>query len=452
MTPVIAIIGRPNVGKSTLFNSLTKRRDALVYSSLGVTRDRNYAEAYYNKYNYILIDTGGISCEKTHFNKSITKQSILAIEESDLVYFVVDARAGKTTEDDEISSFLRSRKKLNIFLVVNKTDGLREELVVSEFYEYGFRNIYPISAAHRRGLNTLLKETLLPLFISDNTSKAKDCSIKNDEHSIRFALIGRPNTGKSTLTNRILGEDRVVVYDMPGTTTDSVSIPLSHNGKDYTIIDTAGVRRRGKIKEVLEKFSIIKTLKTIEKSSVIMILIDAGEGFTHQDLHLIDYVLNLGKSLVICINKWDTINDSDKKRFKEQMNSRIVPLKDYIDIHFISALSLHDGNVKHLLKSIENAFHSANKSISTSQLTKALHLAIENHLTPMAGKFRIKLKFAHMGDSNPPTIIIHGNQVTKLPDSYKRYLEKFFRESFKLVGTPIKIIFKQSVNPYRNNS
>ncbi len=450
MTPVIAIVGRPNVGKSTLFNALTKTRDALVYDMPGVTRDRQYAQASYDEHHYILIDTGGISDGDAGVDGSMAEQSILAIEEADLVYFVVDAQAGKTVADDYIASLLRSRGKPSV-LVVNKIDGLQEDGAMAEFYEYGFEHIYPIAASHRRGINSLLEETLLPLCESeaDDEKDSSNATSEANQRGIKFALIGRPNVGKSTLTNRMLGEDRVVVYDMPGTTIDSVYIPFSRNDKDYTIIDTAGIRKRGKIKEVLEKFSIVKTLQAIKDANVVIALIDAKEGLTDQDLHLIGFALSAGRSLVIAVNKWDGMSLSDKNYLKDEINRRMVFLKDYVDIHFISAL--YGSNVGHLFKSIEDAFKSANKRISTPDLTQVLKLATEDHPPPVSGKSRIKPKYAHMGGHNPPVIVIHGNQVDKLSGSYKRYLEKFFREAFEFVGTPIKFEFKSSINPYQQD-
>lgn len=444
MVPVIAIVGRQNVGKSTLFNALTRTRDALVYDMPGVTRDRQYGQAEFEEQPFIVIDTGGLSENDAGVDGSMADQSILAIEEADLVYFVVDAQAGLTAADLYIAELLRTRGKPSV-LVINKTDGLQEEVAAADFYSLGFNALFAIAASHRRGVGNLLSETLLPLC---------QAAIKDSEHAegeankrgIRFALIGRPNVGKSTLTNRMLGEDRVVVYDMPGTTIDSVYIPFSRNDEDYTIIDTAGIRRKGKVRETLEKFSVVKTLQAIKDANVVIVLIDAKEGLTDQDMHLMGFALNAGRAMVIAVNKWDGMSASDKDNLKEEINRRLVFLKDYVDIHFISAL--HGTNVGHLFASLKNAYKSATKKISTSELTQVLRMATQDHVPPMSGKSRIKLKYAHTGGHNPPVIVIHGNQVNNLPGSYKRYLEKFFREAFNLVGTPISFEFKQSENPY----
>ena len=446
MLPVIAIVGRPNVGKSTLFNALTRTRDALVHDMPGVTRDRRYAETSHEGSAYILIDTGGLSDDDRGIDRSMADQSLLAVEEADLVYFVVDARAGKTPGDDYIADILRTRGKPTV-LVVNKTDGLQEEMAMAEFYHYGFCKIFAVAASHRRGVTHLIEQS----FLDFNAQPLKDTSSPqgNDaqQKGIKFSLIGRPNVGKSTLTNRLLGEDRVVVYDLPGTTVDSVYIPFSRRDKDYTIIDTAGLRRRGKVRETVEKFSIVKTLQAIKDAHVVIVLIDAKEGLTDQDLHLAGFALHAGRSLVIAVNKWDGMTETDKIQVKSAINRRMTFLRDYVDIHFISAL--HGTNVGHLFASIDSAYQSAHKSISTAKLTQVLKLAVQDHPPPIAGKSRIKLKFAHLGGHNPPVIVVHGNQVDKLPGAYKRYLEKFFREAFELVGTPVRLEFKQSDNPYQ---
>ncbi len=444
MVPVIAIVGRPNVGKSTLFNALTHTRDALVYDMPGVTRDRQYGQVVFDDHPYIVIDTGGLSDNDSGVDGSMAEQSIRAIEEADLVYFIVDAQAGLTAGDLYIAKLLRTRGKPSV-LVVNKTDGLQEEVAASEFYSLGFEQLFTIAASHRRGVSQLLTETLLPLCqttLNDSTHAEGEAN----KRGIRFALIGRPNVGKSTLTNRMLGEDRVIVYDMPGTTIDSVYIPFSRHDEDYTIIDTAGIRRKGRVHETLEKFSVVKTLQAIKDSNVIILLIDAKEGLTDQDMHLMGFTLNAGRAMVIAVNKWDGMSQIEKDSLKEEINRRLIFLKDYVDIHFISAL--HGTNVGHLFTSLKNAYKSATKKISTPELTQVLKLATQDHVPPISGKSRIKLKYAHMGGHNPPVIVIHGNQVDHLPNSYKRYLEKFFREACSLVGTPITFEFKQSENPF----
>lgn len=444
MVPVIAIVGRPNVGKSTLLNALTRTRNALVYNMPGVTRDRQYCQAVFEEQPFIVIDTGGLSDNDTGVDGLMTDQSILAITEADLLYFVVDAQAGLTAADLYIAKLLRTSGKPCV-LVINKTDDLQEEVAAADFYSLGFDALFAIAASHHRGVRNLLSETLISLCETE-IQDSEHAEGESTKRGIRFALIGRPNVGKSTLTNRMLGEDRVVVYDMPGTTIDSVYIPFSRNGEDYTIIDTAGIRRKGKVKKTLEKFSVVKTLQAIKDANVVIVLIDAKEGLTDQDMHLMGFALNAGRAMVIAVNKWDGMTQSDKENLKEEINRRLVFLKNYVDIHFISAL--HGANVGHLFASLKNAYTSATKKHSTSEITQLLRIATQDHVPPMSGKSRIKLKYAHMGGHNPPVIIIHGNQVNKLPKSYKRYLEKFFREALNLVGTPISFEFKQAENPY----
>lgn len=450
MLPVIAIVGRPNVGKSTLFNALTHTKNALVYDIPGVTRDRQYAPANYNDHSYIVIDTGGLSegiNDNVEIDSATQAQSLLAIEEADLIYFIVDAKAGLTPEDHYIAKLVRSRNTLGV-LVVNKTDGMPEEIAAAEFYNLGFERLFAIAASHKRGINRLLEKTLLPL-CQDSFSKSDfiDTQAQDGADRLRFALIGRPNVGKSTLTNLVLGQERVIVGDMPGTTVDSISIPFSRHGQNYIIIDTAGVRRRGKIKEALEKFSVIKTLQAIQSTDVVVAIIDAREGITDQDLHLIGFALNAGRALVIAVNKYDGISQAEKITLKTEIKRRLLFLKDYIDIHFISAR--HGTNVGHLFKSLQLAYQSARKQISTSALTRVLKMGTEKHKPPIAGKSRINLKYAHIGGYNPPMIVVHGNQVDQLPKSYQRYLEKFFRDAFNLIGTPIKLVFKQPDNPFQ---
>ncbi|MFZ9035775.1 MAG: ribosome biogenesis GTPase Der [Francisellaceae bacterium] len=445
MTPVIAIVGRSNVGKSTLFNALTKTRDALVFDLPGVTRDRQYGQAKYDELNYIVIDTGGILDNDTGIDSHMAEQSLLAIDEADMVYFMVDAQSGLTPADEYIAGVLRTRGKPSV-LVVNKTDGLEENAAMADFYALGFEHIIPIAAAHRRGISLLVEQTLLPLLQQHAIKDSSHAEDEANKRGIRFALIGRPNVGKSTLTNRILGEERVVVYDMPGTTIDSIYLPFSRLDDDYTIIDTAGIRRRGKVKEVLEKFSVVKTLQAIKDAHVIITIIDAREGLTDQDMHLIGFAINAGRSMVIAVNKWDGMNQSDKEKVKADIKRRLFFLSDYVDIHFISAL--HGTNVGHLFDSVKEAYASAMRRIATPELTRVLKMASGEHPAPISGKSRIKLKYAHMGGHNPPIIVIHGNQVSKLPGSYKRYLENFFRDAFSFRGTPIRFEFKEPDNPF----
>jgi GTPase len=442
MIPVIALVGRPNVGKSTLFNVITKSRDALVYDMPGVTRDRKYGDAEYGDHPFIVIDTGGLTDDDSGIDSYMAEQSALAIDEADVVYFLVDGRAGLTPDDLFISRMLRSRGKPT-HLVVNKTDGIQEETACADFYELGLSLPIPIAASHKRGVQALLEETLLPIFEEYEANNKSEIS-----KGIKFALIGKPNVGKSTLTNRILGEERVVVYDMPGTTRDSIYIPFERNNSDYTIIDTAGVRRKSRVNDVLEKFSVVKTLQAIKDSHVVVIVIDARDGLTEQDVSIVGFALHAGRSLVLAINKWDGMSSEDKEHVKSEVKRKLVFITDFADIHFISAL--HGTNVGHLFSSISEAYESATKKISTTEITAAMKLAMQEHQPPMSGKHRIKPKFAHIGGHNPPVIVIHGNQVDKLSMAYQRYLINFFREAFKLVGTPIKLELSCSDNPFKD--
>ncbi len=438
MLPVIAIVGRPNVGKSTLFNAITKSRTALVYDMPGVTRDRQYGEAIFDDRPFIVIDTGGLSGDDIEIDEHMAHQSIQAIEEADQVYFVVDGKGGLTSADEYIASLLRVRNK-KVTIVVNKVDGIQEESALSDFYQLGLGEPIPVSASHRKGVNYLLETTL------------SDCLVEVDENAvtpkgIKFALIGKPNVGKSTLTNRMIGDDRVVVYDQPGTTRDSIYIPFKRFDKDYTIIDTAGVRRKSKVGETLEKFSIVKTLQAIRDAHVVVIVVDARDSLTDQDLHLIGFAIHSGRAIVVAINKWDGMRAIDKEEVKKQVDRRMQFVRDFAEIHYISAL--HGTNVGHIFESIDAAYDSSNKKLTTTDLTNALKIAMEENQPPMSGRFRIKPKYAHLGGHNPPVIVIHGTQVDKLPSNYQKYLTKFFREAFKLVGTPISLELKSTSNPF----
>jgi len=446
MSFLVAIVGRANVGKSTLFNALTKSRDALVFDFEGVTRDRQYGQAKFDELEYLVVDTGGISDIDTGFQEFMAEQSQIAIDEADLVFLIVDGRSGVTAGDHFVSKVLREKNKKTV-VVVNKTDGLDEETAMSDFYSLGFDKVFPISAAHRINIQKLLERHLqkpLTKWYQDHTRDEEHK--EENRHGIHFSLIGRPNVGKSTLTNRMLGEERVVVYDMPGTTIDSVSIPFDRHGKKYTIIDTAGVRKRGRIKETLEKFSVIKTLQAIKDSNVVVAIIDARQGLTDQDLSLVTFAVKNGRAFVLAVNKWDGMTSEDKVHVKNELDRKLFFLKDYVDVHFISAL--HGTNVGHVFESIDLAYACANKKITTADATRLLQLAVDAHAPPMVGKFRIKLKYAHVGGHNPPVIVIHGNQLSKIPHSYKKYLENFFRDALEFRGTPIFFEFKQSENPF----
>lgn len=440
MIPVIALVGRPNVGKSTLFNRLTKTRDALVADVAGLTRDRQYGEGRLGERPYIVIDTGGLVDQTEELTSLTQAQSIQAIREADCVFFMVDARAGLNPADETIATLLRQLSK-QVVIVVNKVDGLDESLAMLDFYALGFGEAHPISASHGRGVTKLIEEAL------QRFPELDPSEVIAQAPGIRLAVIGRPNVGKSTLINRMLGEERVVVFDSPGTTRDSIMINLERKDKQYTLIDTAGVRRRGRVKEVIEKFSVIKTLQAIEMAHVAIVLIDAQEGVTDQDLHLIGFVLEAGKGLCIVINKWDGLSDDKREQVKKECQRRL-DFADFAPLHFISAL--HGSGVGDLFTSVNKIYSSATKKLTTPELTRVLEKAIEDHQPPLVGGRRIKLRYAHSGGHNPPLIVIHGNQTDRLPGSYKKYLMNTFRAVFKLFGTPIRLEFKSSENPYKD--
>ncbi|PPK52174.1 ribosome biogenesis GTPase Der [Marinobacter persicus] len=438
MTPVIALVGRPNVGKSTLFNQMTRSRDALVADFPGLTRDRKYGEGNYEGQKFIVIDTGGLTGDEAGIDAEMARQSLQAVEEADIVLFLVDGRAGLTAGDEMIADHLRRSGK-RAHLVVNKTDGQDPDMAAAEFYSLGFESNFLIAAAHNRGIRSLLEE-LLPEPVDPEEEDRAD-----RYPGIRIGVVGRPNVGKSTLVNRMLGEERVVVYDMPGTTRDSVYIPYERHGEQYTLIDTAGVRRRKNVNEAVEKFSIIKTLKAIEDAHVVILVIDARQGLVEQDLHLIGFVLDAGRSLVIAVNKWDGMDPDDRARVKEQVARRLDFL-DYADKYYISAL--HGTGVGTMYDSVHACYESAMSKWPTNRLTALLQDAVAQHQPPMVRGRRIKLRYAHQGGSNPPVIVVHGNQVDALPGAYKRYLENTFRKVLKVVGSPIRFEFRASENPF----
>lgn len=468
MIPVVALVGRPNVGKSTLFNRLTRTRDALVADFPGLTRDRKYGRAEIKGHEYIVIDTGGIDGTEEGVESFMAEQSLQAIEEADIVLFLVDARSGVMPADHAIAKHLRSRQKAT-FLVANKIDGIDVDTAVSDFYGLGLGEIHPIAASHGRGVTSLIETVLDPIFQFES-EEATEVSVHNElddlpesyddlgdetesliNQPIKVAIVGRPNVGKSTLTNRILGEDRVVVYDMPGTTRDSIYIPMTRDDREYVVIDTAGVRKRGKVTETVEKFSVIKTLQAIEDANVVILVIDAREGISDQDLSLLGFIINSGRSLVIAVNKWDGLTQDIKEQVKTTLDDRL----DFIDfarVHFISAL--HGSGVGNLFDSIQEAYDCATRRVNTALLTKIMQMAQDDHQPPLVKGRRVKLKYAHAGGYNPPIVVIHGNQVEELPDSYKRYLMNYFRRSLKIMGSPIRIQFKEGANPFegRKNS
>lgn len=436
MIPVIALVGRPNVGKSTLFNRLTKTQDALVADFPGLTRDRQYGQAEYQDKVFIVVDTGGIGVDDIAVDTLMSKQSGIALDEADVVLFMVDGRSGLTGIDENIATTLRKRNK-NVVLVVNKTDGVDPDIACSDFQALGISKMYPISASHGRGVHSLLEDIL-----EDYSAPVVE---PESDNNIKIAFVGRPNVGKSTLINRILGEERVVVYDMPGTTRDSISIPFVRDEVHYTLIDTAGVRRKSRVDEKIEKFSIIKTLQAIKESNVCLLLVDAKEGLTDQDMNILGFVIESGKALVILVNKWDGLDDEHKEHVKDEL-SRRLQFASFAKIRFISAL--HGSGVGLLFKDIDAAYASAIQSFSTPRLTRLLQDISSKHTPPCVNGRRIKLRYAHLGGHNPPVIVIHGNQLNALPDSYKRYLTNEFVHHLGLVGTPLKFEFKGGSNPF----
>ncbi|QIL88431.1 ribosome biogenesis GTPase Der [Microbulbifer sp. SH-1] len=438
MLPVIALVGRPNVGKSTLFNRLTKTRDALVANYAGLTRDRKYGEAEFEGRKMILVDTGGISGGEEGIDAAMAQQSMQAIEEADFVLFMVDCRAGLTPADEMIAERLRVRSKPTI-LVANKVDGVNPDIALSPFYELGIGELFPTTATHGRGVRALMERLIEGLPAPEEEEE------KEEAKGIKIGIVGRPNVGKSTLVNRLLGEDRVVVFDQPGTTRDSVYINYTRDDKPYTIIDTAGIRRRKNVKESVEKFSIVKTLQAVEDSNVVVLVIDASEGLVDQDLHLMGSVIQAGRALVVALNKWDGL-DPDHRDFIKTELERRLRFVDFADIHFISAL--HGTGVGNLYQSIEAAYQSATDKLSTNHLTRILQWAVSEHQPPLVNGNRIKLRYAHAGGKNPPIIVIHGNQTDEVPGHYVRYLEKTFRQALGLHGTPVKIEFRTGKNPY----
>ena len=440
MLPVIALVGRPNVGKSTLFNVLSKSRQALVADEPGVTRDRQYGELRLGNFPAILIDTGGIVSDASGMAELIVKNAEIALLEADLIYFIVDAKAGLTAEDQHIASFLRKLSK-PIILVLNKSDGGDPELLATDFYGLGFSKPICISAAHKQNLTALLELSADLVPELTRTEEGPEAHSKG----IKIALVGRPNVGKSTLTNRMLGEERVIASDIPGTTRDSIYVPFIHRGEEYTLIDTAGVRRRGKISETVEKFSVVKTLQAIKDAHVVIFLIDAQTGLIDQDLHLLDFVTDAGRSLVIAINKWDGLDTDQKEQVKKEIDRRLG-FVDYAEQFFISAI--HGTNVGHLFDAVVRAYNASHQDLSTPKLTNLLAEAVLAHNPPVVKGRRIKLKYVHCGGHNPPTLVLHGNQLAALSESYVRYLEHFYRKALKMVGTPIRFERKTADNPY----
>jgi GTPase len=441
--PVIALVGRPNVGKSTLFNYLTRTREALVADFPGLTRDRKYGRVKHGNRPCLVVDTGGIADNAEGIESVSRKQVQIALEEADIVLFMVDAREGLSASDKIIADTLRKLSK-PIVLVTNKVDGLDASTAATDFYALGLGEPLQIAASHGRGVPELLEhvnQLLPPISLAPGSD--------DESKGIAIAVVGRPNVGKSTLVNRLLGEERVIVFDQPGTTRDSIYIPFERNGKQFTLIDTAGMRRRSKIAETIEKFSVIKSLQAIEKAHVVIYLIDASEGITDQDAHLLGLVLDAGRALIIGLNKWDGLDNDQKETIKRQLDVKLSFL-EFAEKHPISAL--HGSGVGKLFDVVHKLYESAMVNMSTPVLTRILKEATTAHQPPLVGNRRIKLKYAHQGGRNPPIVIIHGVQTDSLPVDYKRFLTNYFREKLKLSGTPIRLEYKSPSNPFQGQA
>ncbi|MDB4222330.1 ribosome biogenesis GTPase Der [Granulosicoccus sp.] len=466
MKPTIALVGRPNVGKSTLFNKLTRTQDALVADLPGLTRDRQYGDGKVGGWPYLLVDTGGLSGAPDTLDAAMADQTLSAVCEADVVVFLVDGRSGLVAIDEDIADILRRQAK-HVLLCVNKIDGIGEDKAQLEFHQLGFESMVPIAASHNRGIHQLVDELADYFKIPEDerveqTRKRRYKRSKNadgtpmedtrpefgprEDEEVKITFVGRPNVGKSTLINRLIGEERVIAYDQPGTTRDSVSIPFEQGGKEYTLIDTAGVRRRGKVSEKVEIFSIIKTLQAVDNSNVCVMLLDGSDSITDQDLSLLSYIIDKGRALVVAVNKWDSLDSKQRDAVREDLERKVEFLK-FTRIHFISALQ--GSGVGDLFKSINKAYDSAFTNLSTPQLTRMLEVVVAQHQPPMVNGRRIKLRYAHQGGQNPPIIIIHGKQALKVPKSYQRYLMNHFTKVLKLFGTPLRIEFRQDDNPFQ---
>ncbi|KFN45710.1 ribosome biogenesis GTPase Der [Arenimonas composti] len=440
MLPLVALVGRPNVGKSTLFNALTRSRDALVHDEPGVTRDRHYGVCRREGMRpFGLVDTGGLSGEEEGLAGATARQARAAVEEAELVLFVVDGREGPSSLDEEILAWLR-RSGRGFFLVVNKTDGIDIAAALAEYARFGATKVIPVAAAHQRGVPELI-DAIVP----ELPEVAEPEADGEDPGRIRIAFIGRPNVGKSTLVNRLLGEERMIASDVPGTTRDSIAVDLSRDGRDYRLIDTAGLRRRARVEEAVEKFSAFKTLQAIEDCQVAVVMLDAGEGVTDQDATVLGHVLDAGRALVIAVNKWDN-QDTYQKEQAQVLLARKLSFAEWAERVQISAK--HGSGLRELFRAIHRAHASATREFSTAEVTKALEIAVQSFPPPVQRGHAAKLKFAHPGGSNPPTFIVHGNRLRTLSESYRRYLENFFRKRFRLIGTPIRFVFKEGDNPY----
>lgn len=437
MLPVIALVGRPNVGKSTLFNRLTRSRDALVADQPGLTRDRQYGTGKLGSSPYVLVDTGGISADADGIDLLMEQQVRQAIGEADHILFLLDAKQGCTAGDMIIAEQLR-RTGTPVTLVANKSEGLDEQLASADFFSLGLGEPVSIAAVHGRGVKGLINRVLATL-------PEVEAPPEIEQGGTLIAVVGRPNVGKSTLVNRLLGEERVVAFDQPGTTRDSIFIPLEHAGRRYTLIDTAGVRRRARIKEAIEKFSIIKTLQAIEQANVVLLVLDARQGVGEQDANLAGHILESGRALVLVVNKWDGLESAQRERLRDEIE-RKLPFLGFARLHFISAL--HGSGVGDLYGLVDKAYANAIRDLPTPELTRLLELLVQEHQPPLVHGRRIKLRYAHQGGKNPPIIVIHGNQTERVPDPYKRFLVSRFRQALRLEGTPIRLEFRSGENPY----
>ena len=437
MKPTLVLVGRPNVGKSTLFNRLTRSRDALVADLPGLTRDRHYGHGKVGDRPYLVVDTGGFEpVAKDGILHEMARQTLQAVDEADAIVFLVDARQGLTAQDKTIADQLRKSGR-PVFLAVNKAEGMRRDVVAAEFYELGLGDPLVISGAHGEGVHELV-ELALEGFPLEETAEDED------DHP-KIAIVGRPNVGKSTLVNSLLGEERVIAFDQPGTTRDSIYIEFERDGKRYTIIDTAGIRKRGKVFEAIEKFSVVKTLQAVEDANVVVLVLDARQDVSEQDAHIAGFVMESGRALVVAVNKWDGL-PADRREVVKKDIARKLQFLEFAKFHYISALQ--GSGVGGLFKSIDGAYASAMVKMATPRLTRILMDATAQHQPPKSGPFRPKLRYAHQGGSNPPLVIVHGTAVTSLSDSYKRYLENTFRKAFELTGAPLRVQFKQGGNPF----
>jgi GTP-binding protein len=441
MKPVLAIVGRPNVGKSTLFNRLTRSRDAIVADYAGLTRDRHYGDAKVDGREFIVVDTGGFEPDTSDgMLREMAKQARQAVAEADVVVFVLDARAGLSAQDHDIARYLRSTAP-RIVLAVNKAEGMSESPRLAEFHELGLGEPHPVSAAHGQGIRSLVEAAF-----ADLPAPAGDAEEADDESKpIRLAVAGRPNVGKSTLINTWLGEERLVAYDQPGTTRDAIHVPFEHQGRRFELIDTAGLRRKGRVFETIEKFSVVKTLQAIADANVVLLLLDATQGVTDQDAHIAGYILESGRAVVVAVNKWDAVDAYQRETLERSIVQRLAFLK-FAPVQRISAKKRQ--GLGPLWKAIAEAHASAVKKLPTPVLTRLLLEAVQHQAPKRAGNFRPKLRYAHQGGMNPPIVVVHGNSLEHVTEAYKRYLEGCFREHFKLVGTPLRVQMKTSRNPF----